>query len=361
VEAVTRAHPSLALIKYWGKKKGGVNLPATSSLAVTLGELTTETRCTVSTDAPADSLTVDGVPQEGAKVGEFLNRVREWLASTGYEGSDGRDAADSPPSSDAAVSRTAGGSDVRSAATPPCGAAGPLHFIAESSNSFPTAAGLASSASGFAALTLAAVAAAGGPLADRQALSALAREGSGSAARSIFGGFTVWEAGEPAAREFLPPDWWPELRVVVLPLATGPKGVSSRDGMNRTRDTSPFYPAWVSDAPSMFARGTAALMARDLEQLGEAMRLSYLRMFGTMIAADPPILYWIPETMAVLQQLGRLRAAGIPAWETMDAGPQVKVVTTADYAARVVAETSGWCAGQPIISSVGPAARLVEE
>jgi diphosphomevalonate decarboxylase len=324
VEVIARAHPSLALIKYWGKERSGVNLPATSSLAVTLGELTTETRCQIVRDADGDSLTIDGVSQDAGKTGVFLDRVRSWLATTGGEKS-----------------------------------GGPVHFIAESSNSFPTAAGLASSASGFAALTLAAVAAAGGSTEDRSALSALAREGSGSAARSIFGGFTVWEAGEPAAREYLPADWWPELRVVVLPLATGPKGVSSRDGMNRTRETSPFYSAWVSDAPALFARGTAALVARDLEQLGEAMRLSYLRMFGTMISAEPPILYWIPETMAVLHQLGRLRAAGIPAWETMDAGPQVKVVTTADYAARVVEETSGWCAGAPVISAVGPAAQLV--
>jgi diphosphomevalonate decarboxylase len=329
VEAVARAHPSLALIKYWGKENGGVNLPATSSLAVTLGELTTETRCSVAPDAAGDSLTIDGVPQEMTKVSPFLDRVRSWIEASGTGSSNAGD-----PSR-------------------------PIRFNAESSNSFPTAAGLASSASGFAALTLAAVAAAGGATDDRSAISALAREGSGSAARSVFGGFTVWEAGEPAARELLPPDWWPELRVVVLPLATGPKGVSSRDGMNRTRDTSPFYAAWVADAPSLFARGEAALMTRDLQQLGEAMRLSYLRMFGTMISAEPPILYWIPETMAVLHQLQRLRAAGIPAWETMDAGPQVKVVTTAAYAGRVVEETSGWCARDPIISSVGPAARLI--
>ncbi|MFW5826951.1 MAG: diphosphomevalonate decarboxylase [Alkalispirochaeta sp.] len=314
---VAEAHPSLALVKYWGKQPGGVNLPATSSLGVTLEALTTRTECRITNQ---DSLTVDGKSVDPGKLTPFFDEIRAY----------------------AGVSPTAS-----------------WGFAARSWNSFPTAAGLASSASGFAALALATVAAAGGDTGDRAALSALARHGSGSAARSIFGGFTAWRAGAVAAEEIYPKEWWPEVRIVVLPLSAASKPISSRDAMNHTRDTSPYYAAWVADAPTLFDRAYDAVARRDMEALGAVMRASYLRMFSTMLSADPPVEYWIPASVAVQRQISELRAAGVAAWETMDAGPQVKVLTTAAEAERVAQACADWCSGQPIISAVGDAAGFV--
>ena len=129
--------------------------------------------------------------------------------------------------------------------------------------------------------------------------------------------------------------------------------------MNRTRDTSPFYPAWVADAPRLLARAVDAVEKREIAALGAVMRASYLQMFATMFAADPPILYWLPATVEALHRLEALRAAGVPAWETMDAGPQVKVITTAEFADQITERLSDLCVAQPVVSTVGGGAEVV--
>ncbi|MCG8481334.1 MAG: diphosphomevalonate decarboxylase [Spirochaetales bacterium] len=314
------AHPSLALIKYWGKRPGGVNIPATSSLAVSLQALHTVTR---TARADKDSVALDGAPVENGRLFAFLEEVRTWLAK-------------------------------RSASAP-------RGFSVESRNNFPTAAGLASSASGFAALSLSAVAAVGGPVEDLSALSRLARLGSGSAARSIFGGFTVWEAGTEAARQLYPADWWPDLRIVVLPLSTAKKPISSREAMNLTRDTSPYYRSWVDDSSVLYTAACEALSHRDLEALGAAMRRSYMRMFATMLSADEPVLYWLPSSIEVLHRLAELRKRGLGYWETMDAGPQVKVLTTEDEVEYLRREMAPLCSAPPIVSGIGEGAQILRE
>jgi diphosphomevalonate decarboxylase len=315
---VAEAHPSLALVKYWVKQTGGVNIPATSSLAVTLGDLTTTTRCAA---APRDRVVINGEEQPAERFAQFFAHLRQCLQERGP--------------------------------------AFPTEFHVDSTNTFPTAAGLASSASGLAALTLAAVGLAGHSTEDRPWLSAIARYGSGSAARSIFGGFTAWPAGASAAAELRPSDWWPALRIVVAPISGGAKPVSSREAMNRTRDTAPTYSAWVTDSEILFARARRALEARDIEQLGTVMRLSYLRMFSTMLAADPPLVFWLPNSVAAIHAVADLRRSGVPAWETMDAGPQVKVLTEEGHVDTVVSHLAPLCAQPPIVSRVGGAARVV--
>ncbi len=318
--ATAIAHPSLALVKYWGKRRGGVNIPATSSLAVSLEALHTVTR-THTTDE--DRVAIDGVSVEEGRLYSFLDEVRSWL-----------------------VSRNA----------PP-----PRGFSVESHNNFPTAAGLASSASGFAALSVSTVAAAGVSVEDLSALSRLARLGSGSAARSIFGGFTVWEAGTESARQLYPADWWPDLRVVVLPLSTAEKPISSREAMNLTRDTSPYYRSWVRDSVTLYAAACEAAARRDIEALGTVMRRSYMRMFATMLSADEPVLYWLPSSIDVLHRLAELRKRGFGYWETMDAGPQVKVVTLKDDAEYLCREMAPLCDAPPIVSGIGTGTRVLRE
>lgn len=278
-----RSHPSLALIKYWGKRDARRNLPATASLALTLAGVQTETRVVLQAGGvESDSVTVDGVLQPAARYEGFFAEARRRL---------GRE----------------------------------LRFRAESANSFPTAAGLASSSSGFAALAVGCARAAGRQLPARD-LSALARVGSASAARSLFGGFTLLPAGAEAARPLHPPEHWPELRVVAALASGQAKPLSSRQAMEATRLGSPYYGAWLRAAGRLLPEALSALERRDLQRLGEAARLSYSRMHAALLASLPPILYWLPATVALIRECEALRRRGIGAWETIDAGPQVKVL-----------------------------------
>ena len=286
---LVRAAPSLALVKYWGKSDAGRNLPATSSLAVTVTGLYTEVRLQASPGR--DDLSVAGTVVPAARHGPFFDAARATLGVA-------------------------------------------THYRADASNNFPGAAGLASSASLFAALALGCAALAGRDI-PRERLSALARVGSASAARALWGGFSTLEAGAECAGGAFPEDHWPELRLLVAVTSRRRKPLPSRDAMLHVAATSPYYPAWAATAPATFQAALEAVRARDLERLGPHMRASYLRMFGTMLAADPPINYLLPQSLRVLEVLEDLRAAGVGAWETMDAGPQVKIACLANDVERV--------------------------
>ncbi len=309
--AVCTASPSLALTKYWGKADGGANIPATSSLAVTLRELSSRTRVERSGDT--DTVLIDGAPQSESRFAPVFEAIRVETGTT-------------------------------------------EHFLVESANDFPTAAGLASSSSGIAALVCAVDALLGSRL-PAWKLSRIARIGSGSAARAVFGGFTVLPAGGTEAQPVYDADHWPELRVVVAVLQSGPKAVSSREAMERVRRSSPYFTRWMETAEELFAEAREALSLRDIDRLGHAMRLSYLRMFSTMFAADPPVLYWQPRSLSVIRACEDLRGEGVPAYETMDAGPQVKVLTTEDHVERVRAALSSE-AEQVLVSGVGDGPRV---
>lgn len=321
------ASPSLALIKYWGKLPGGDNLPATSSLAITLDGISTRT--VVTEGDGTDTVSIDGVPQPTHRFAAFFDAVRAYVGSI---------------------------------------SGGRRHcFSVESSNSFPTAAGLASSSSGFAALATAAVRLCGVPHPPPEAISSLARVGSGSAARAVFGGFTEWRRGGQAASPVAAEDHWPQLRVIAVVVAGGAKNLSSREAMERTRLTSPYYPAWTHNAEETFVAARQALLERSMEPLGRAMRMSYLRMFATMLAAAPPVRYWRPQTLVVLDAVETLQAAGLPVFETMDAGPQVKLLTLAshvDEVSRAVGEAfadSGWDPPELLVCTAGAGARVIAE
>jgi diphosphomevalonate decarboxylase len=200
-----------------------------------------------------------------------------------------------------------------------------VYFDVESSNNFPSAAGLASSSSGFAALTIACARILELDLTPAQ-LSAFARTGSASAARSLFGGFTLLPAGGFAAQQLYGPDHWPELRIVIALVSREAKPISSRAAMEATRKSSPYYRSWLHNAGQLLDPALRALEQRDIRALGEVARLSYSRMHAALLATSPPVLYWLPTSVAVIRECQKLREEGIEAWETMDAGPQVKVL-----------------------------------
>jgi len=281
---IVRASPSLALIKYWGKAQGGApNRAATSSIAVGLDGLYSEARVT---PALRDSVILDGREADAGRYAAFFENIRACLGVQHY-------------------------------------------YECESYNNFPSAAGLASSSSGFAALAAGCARLSsrllGKPMPGLRTLSALARVGSASAARAVYPGFVILKAGARAARPVYPADFWPELRVIVARVSDAAKKNPSRDAMEHTRATSPYYPAWLRDSRALFSRALDALGRRDLALLGPLIRASAYRMFGSMLAADPVIIYWKPLTLALLEQLETLRGQGLPLFETMDAGPQVKI------------------------------------
>ncbi len=279
------AHANIALIKYWGKADAALALPATSSVSLTLDAYRTTT--TVEWGRDADSVELDGTPlvgEAGERVTRFLDLVRA-LAGR----SDGA----------AVVSR----------------------------NTVPTAAGLASSASGFAALAAAATSAAGVDL-DPRELSILARKGSGSAARSVFGGLAVWHAGVDDASSFAEPldDPGLDLAMVVAVVDAGAKTISSRAAMRSTAETSPYYPAWVESSRTDLRDMLDAIRRADFSRVGELTESNAMRMHASMLAATPPVSYWQPDRVRVLQLVRDLRDRGVECYATMDAGPNVKVL-----------------------------------
>jgi diphosphomevalonate decarboxylase len=314
------AHSNIALAKYWGKRDVELNLPDVPSLSLTLAALSTTTFVRFDADAGEDRVVLNGVRAEGAtlaKVSALLDRVR---ADAG------------------------------------------LRWRAEvsSNNDFPTASGLASSASGFAALAVAAVGAAGLTW-SRGATSALARASSVSAARSLYGGFVTLEAGAEQAEPLDAEAATAALRMVIAVTQTTPKKIGSTNGMLHTQRSSHYYPAWRAAAPGIYSELRDALLRGDFEKVGEAMEQSTLCMHASMFAAVPALIYWSPTTLAAMEAVRELRAAGSLAYFTMDAGPHVKVLTLAEHAGEVrrVLETLPGV-HQVMVSTAGAGARVVE-
>jgi diphosphomevalonate decarboxylase len=228
-------------------------------------------------------------------------------------------------------------------------------FQVDTTNNFPTAAGLASSASGFAALAMACTGAAGKEV-PLETLSAVARLGSASAARAVFGGWVILRSGARAAEPLFDCGYWPELRVLVVAVEKGAKPISSRQAMEHVRKTSPYYRGWLRSSEEAVTAALQAIKEKDLTRLGQTMRTSYMRMFASMLAADPPVVYWLPESVRVIHECEQMRQDGLTAWETMDAGPQVKILCRKadlpDVKARI-GRLSG--VGSILVAKIGPA------
>jgi len=319
-KASARAGANIALVKYWGKRDPRLNLPAAGSLSITLSRLETITRIEADSSLAADCFELDGQFCDATAISAVLNLLRP---------------ADAPRCR--VISR----------------------------NHFPTAAGLASSAAGYAALVVAA-AAIFQPGLDRQQLSAVARRGSGSAARSLFGGFCEWHAGvaedgsDCRAEALQDAEHWP-LEVVIAITDTGPKAVSSRDGMNRTMATSPYYPAWVASVSSDLADARRAIADRDFDALAEVSEHSALKMHASAMAARPGLIYWNAATLTCMRAIRELREKGVGVFFTIDAGPQVKAVCLPGEGDRVAAELKLITGIHQILrSGLGPGASLLD-
>jgi diphosphomevalonate decarboxylase len=320
-KATAVANPNIAFIKYWGKADQALNLPANPSLSMNLAALTTATTVEFRPGLPFDMVTIDGQAASGRalmRVVAHLERVRAlagiadraWVASR---------------------------------------------------NDFPAGTGLASSASGFAALTLAATRAAGLFLSEAE-LSRLARLGSGSACRSVPAGFVLWAEGDDAssfARQVAPAAHW-DVRDIVALVAYEHKAVGSEDG-HALAPTSLFYAARLAAVPGLLVSVQESIQRRDLTMLGLAMETDTLAMHGVMMTSQPSLLYWLPATVSVLQAVRAWRVEGLAVYATMDAGPNVHCLCEAADAAEVEARLQAVPGVNGVIASgVGQGVRLVD-
>lgn len=318
MRATAKAQPNIALIKYWGKRDTARNLPAVGSISVTLGDLYTMMSVEFDVSLRNDKLAVNGEVNDA-----MLPRVSRCLDLV----------------------------------------AGPerQHAQVISESNFPIAAGLASSASSFAALVVA-VDAASGTQHTRDRLASLAGQSSGSAARSLLGGFVeLRNAGDDiAVSNLCDGDDWP-LKVVVAVTASGPKAVGSTAAMELSRKTSPFYERWVEQQDADLDEARAAIAQRDFARLAAVAEHNCLKMHSVMWGSRPPIVYWNATTLACMETVRRMQADGVAVFFTIDAGPQLKAICEPEVANSVreqLASTPG--VEQVMMTGLGGGARVID-
>ncbi len=327
--ATAISFPNIAFIKYWGNRDECLRLPANGSISMNLEGLETHTKVTwdklrvTSNGLPGiDSLTINGQSITGAglqRVAAFLDLIRQMA-------------------------------EIKARAA------------VVSQNNFPAGAGIASSASAFASLALAATKAAGLDLSEVE-LSCLARRGSGSACRSIPGGFVEWHPGagdnDSFAVSIAPPEYWP-LADCIAVVSAKHKTTGSTQG-HALAGSSRLQAARLDDAPRRLDICRRAILSRDLEAFAQIVELDSNLLHAVMMTSNPPLFYWQPATLTVMQAVRTWRAAGLPVCYTIDAGPNVHVITEAVEAARV-ADLVGSIPGvqKVLVAPVGGPAKLVE-
>ncbi|MCH7829460.1 MAG: diphosphomevalonate decarboxylase [Proteobacteria bacterium] len=319
MRATAIAQPNIALIKYWGKRDVVRNLPAVGSISITLSELQTQMSVDLDTDLPGDVLLVNGgeeprfLPRISACLNDLLGEQRSFARISSH-------------------------------------------------SNFPMAAGLASSASAFSALTMAAAGAADLSLSTRE-LARIAGRASGSAARSLYGGFVeLKNDGDSIELESLmDAESWP-LQVVLAITDTGRKETGSTEAMEISRKTSPFYDDWIVRQATDLDAARTAIEQRDFAGLAAIAEHNCLKMHSIMWASRPPIVYWKAATMRCLQTVRRLQGEGRSVFFTIDAGPQVKAVCLPEDT-EVVREALSTTPGvkQVMTSGLGAGARLVKK
>ena len=314
------AHPNVALVKYWGKQPARGNVPAMGSLSLTLGFLATRTTVRFGGAGSEDALKLNG--QKNTK---DLKRLQDCLAPL------------------RARCETAAGA------------------VVDSRNDFPTGAGLASSASGMAALALAGAAALGLEQ-DRALVQRAAMAGSGSAPRSLHGGLVLLSMnaqGRWSCKSLLSPEQWP-LKVAVAVTDPAPKATDSRTGMERTRLSSPFYPAWLESQKADLEEARQAVVQRDFARLAALSQSNCLKMHAAALGASPPLLYFNGATVECIHRIQALAREGKGVFFTVDAGPQVKAVCLPDAFDEVCAALGEVAGVREVLGGdLGGAARIV--
>jgi diphosphomevalonate decarboxylase len=325
MKAKARAHSNIAFTKYWGYEDAALHLPCNNSISLTLDAVYTITSVEFDEALKNDELLLNGQPQSGPsleRASRFLDVIRRQVGTS-------------------------------------------LKAQVISENNFPTGAGIASSASGFAALTLAATHALGLALTPGE-LSAIARIGSGSASRSLFGGFVEWQKGSghetSVARQLFPSEHWPELRNLVVITSQEHKRTGSKAG-HGTADSSPLHLARVDMVnKSWNTQVQEAVEACDLNALGEIIEQDALAMHAVMMTSTPSIVYWNGTTVELIHAIRGWREEGVNGYFTIDAGPNIHLITEAAYVETLLERLKQFPGVQDIIvCAPGPDPTLLEE
>jgi diphosphomevalonate decarboxylase len=290
MKATAIANANIALVKYWGKREKKLILPYNGSISMTCDGLFTTTTAEFSEDYDKDIIIINDeeLKKDEKDIASHIERIRQMARITDK-----------------------------------------AKIVSESN--FPIAAGLASSASGLAALTLALSTAAGLKLGKKE-LSILTRQGSGSAARSILGGFVEWTRGErddgtdSYAKQVADKNHWPEFRMITTIVTEAKKKVGSRAGMAQTVETCPYYEGWLKTVNNDLDIVRRGILNKDFTSVGSQTEHNCLKMHALMIATRPSIIYWIPPTMEIIQSVLAWREEGLGCYFTIDAGPNVKVI-----------------------------------
>lgn len=319
--ATAKANSNIAFIKYWGNSDDGLRLPANPSISMNLDGLYTETTVAWSDKIISDGLILNGKPSEGAalrRVTIHLDALRKRLNIM-------------------------------------------LFAKVTSQNNFPMGAGIASSASSFAALTVAAIGAARYEMSERE-LTCIARLGSGSASRSIPEGFVAWYTGrtheDSYAESFAPVLHWDLVDVIAIINATH-KAVVSSDG-HRSANTSDLQLARVAGAEDRFQICQQAIITRDFGTFATIVEHDSNLMHAVMMTSKPPLFYWQPATLTVMERVRQWRSEGIDVCYTLDAGPNVHCICLRDSVDVVRERLSRVSGVQEIrVAGVGGAASLL--
>jgi diphosphomevalonate decarboxylase len=321
--ATATANSNIAFIKYWGNRDYALRLPVTGSISMNLEGLHTRTTIAFDESLTADVVVLGGdvqSPEATQRVSQHLNRIRTRAGITTFARVD-------------------------------------------SQNNFPASTGIASSASAFAALTLAASAAVGLTLSEKK-LSILARQGSGSASRSVPGGFVEWYEGittdDSYSVSIAAPDHWALADCIAI-VSHAPKEVGSADG-HVLAPTSPLQPARIQDTPRRLVACRNALLARDFASFAEIVEEDSTMMHAIMMTSRPPLYYWQPPTLAIMAAVRQWRAEGLPACFTIDAGPNVHVITPAEHKNEVNRRLQAISGVQNVLTALpGGGATLISE
>lgn len=314
MRATANAGANIALIKYWGTRDPTLNIPLNDSVSITLDETRTTTTVEFDPDIVGDTLSIGGEPASDTAL-ERASRHLDLL-------------------------RELAGVDWRA------------RIVSE--NTFPMGAGIASSASAFAALTVAGAAALGLDLTPRE-MSRIARRGSGSASRSLYGGYVWWHAGyddaSSYAEQIAPQTHW-DLRDIIVIVEEEEKPVSSSQG-HRLAQTSDFLQTRLAQVEDNLPAVRDAILARDLAMLGPIIEADALAIHFVMMSSTPALFYWAPATISILKAVQRWRAEGLDAYFTIDAGPNVHVICEAADADTIERRARG-IAGVRDIIVAGP-------
>jgi diphosphomevalonate decarboxylase len=290
VKATAIANINIALVKYWGKRNEELILPYNSSISMTCDGLFTITTVEFSDEYKKDLVIINDeeLKKDEKDILGHIERIRQMA-----------------------------------------GIKEKVKIVSESN--FPVAAGLASSASGLAALTVAAVKAVGSDLSQKE-FSILARQGSGSACRSIFGGFVEWLKGEKEdgsdsyAKQIADKNYWSEFRMITTIVTEAKKKVGSRAGMAQTVKTCPYYEGWLKTVNQDLDIVRKSILNKDFTSVGSQAESNCLKMHALMMTTKPAIIYWIPATMEIIRNVILWREKGLECYFTIDAGPNVKVL-----------------------------------